>query len=440
MKKPFYLILLVFLSLLGFSLFFRNFQVNGYEIKKPDIISELSLDEIPDTIIIKPILNENDYFSDSTGNFTNYITDSRKDSLLPLGKFNKALRKTEQDKTVTRIAFLGDSMIEGDLVSQTLRYKLQKKFGGKGVGFVPIVSQVANFRKSIQHKYSSNWSVSSILNNQGDKNLGISGFVFKTKGVSSVDFKSPEESYDNLTQFYTVKLYFGKSNSEDYITYSGKKYSLHGNDDYNQIILNDSIPVTESDAVFHCSSSTNIYGFSFESSEGVFLDNYSVRGNTGIPLLALSQTLLKNTDNVMHYNLIILQYGLNIAEPETKDLSFYIQAMIPAVNNLKECFPNADILIMSVSDKCYKKGGKYITEPSILKIIEAQEQISKETGCAFWNLYQTMGGVNSMSIWVKNNLANKDFTHFNFEGAEIVGTYLYNQLMYSYLNYLKSGK
>ena len=391
MKKPLYLILFMFLTLLCFSVFSQNFQIIDYEIKKPDIVSELYTNETPESAIVKPILNENDYLSDTTGNFKNYIIDFRKDSLVPLEKFNRALRETEQNKTVTRVAFLGDSMIEGDLVSQTLRYKLQKKFGGNGVGFVPIVSQVANFRKSIHHKYSSNWSVSSILNNQGDKNLGISGFVFKPKGVSSVDFKAADESYENLKQFYTIKLYFGKSNSDDYITYSGKNYFLHGYSDYNQIILNDSTPVTESNVIFHCSNTTNIYGFSFESPEGVFLDNYSVRGNTGIPLIALSQSLLKNTDNVMSYNLIILQYGLNIAEPETKDLSFYIQAMIPAINNLRECFPNADILLMSVSDKCYKRGGNYITEPSIQAIIAAQEIISKETGCAFWNLFQKIG-------------------------------------------------
>ena len=94
----------------------------------------------------------------------------------------------------------------------------------------------------------------------------------------------------------------------------------------------------------------------------------------------------------MQYNLIILQYGLNIAEPDTKDFSFYIQNLIPAIKHLKECFPNADILIMSVSDKCYKRGGKFVTEPSIPLIIEAQKQISMETGCVFWNLFEAMGG------------------------------------------------
>jgi hypothetical protein len=114
--------------------------------------------------------------------------------------------------------------------------------------------------------------------------------------------------------------------------------------------------------------------------------------------------------------------------------------MTPAINKLKECFPNADILITSISDKCYKKGGRFITEPSISVVIEAQKLIAKETGCAFWNLFENMGGESSMVSWVSNNLANKDYTHFNYEGADMIGTHFYNQLMYNYINYLKANR
>ena len=99
MRKPFYLTTLVFVSLLCLSFFLRDFQISGYEIKKPDIVSELFLGDMPDTINTNSILNEKDYFSDSTGTFKNYITDYRKDSQPPLGKFNNALRKTEKDKS-----------------------------------------------------------------------------------------------------------------------------------------------------------------------------------------------------------------------------------------------------------------------------------------------------------------------------------------------------
>lgn len=451
MQKTLLLILTFFISLVLLSLFSTEFTVFSIEIKKPDIYSDLFQSPGLDSTKDNAILNDTSYFSDTTKSFKDYITDFRKDSLMSLGKFNTALRKTEKENKVTRIAFLGDSMIEGDLVAQTVRYKLQKKFGGSGVGFVPITSQTADFRRTIKHKYSSNWNILSILNEQGEKTLGLSGYVFKSFAagknsqkssnyLSWVTYKPVEDVYENLKTFYTIKLYFGKTDPENFVTFNSTKYFLNGNSAFNQIILNDSNSVDKAEIDFHTSSSANIYGVSFESPSGVFVDNYSVRGNSGIPLVSLSRQLLKSIDSIMNYNLIILQYGLNIAEPNTKDMTFYVEKLIPAINHLKECFPNADIMVMSVSDKCYKRGGRYITEPSIPLIIKAQEQIAKETGCVFWNLYEAMGGANSMTVWVRNNFANKDYTHFNYQGAEKVGTFLYNQLMYHYLNYLKAMK
>ena len=39
-------------------------------------------------------------------------------------------------------------MIEGDLMSMTLRTMLQNKFGGRGIGFMPITS-ITNFLEKI---------------------------------------------------------------------------------------------------------------------------------------------------------------------------------------------------------------------------------------------------------------------------------------------------
>ena len=62
------------------------------------------------------------------------------------------LRTTKQGKV--RIAYFGDSMIEGDLMTQTLRQLLQTYFGGVGVGYVPITSIVSGFRQTVRAEYS----------------------------------------------------------------------------------------------------------------------------------------------------------------------------------------------------------------------------------------------------------------------------------------------
>ena len=93
--------------------------------------------------------------------------------------FFEALKNIKTKKKV-RIAWFGDSMVEGDLITCDLRYMLQKRFGGSGVGIVPITSITAGFRQTVQHTFSDNWTSTSILApTSGIDAPGITGFTFK---------------------------------------------------------------------------------------------------------------------------------------------------------------------------------------------------------------------------------------------------------------------
>lgn len=468
MKKSFYLISFIAVFSTVFSLFVPELTISGIEIKKLNLLSDLMPVFCPsdkDTLSGEENLknlqmflsdspdNENDtaFSGSDSRNFLEYYGIDSSDFLV---NFFESLKRTERDGTKTRIAFLGDSMIEGDLISQTLRYKLQSKFGGKGIGYIPITTISPGFRKTIIHVFSKNWRTYSLMNGTYDGRLGLSGFVFQprivyknqladsllTSNLSWVYFRPPEEGYDNVKEFQTVKLYYRTTDTVNYVSIAGntnKYFRLDGKDTVNELILNDSVPVNELKLYFNVATQTDVFGLSFESPSGVFVDNYAMRGNTGTRIVNLSNNVLEAQNKFMNYSLIILQYGLNVTTPEASDLEWYKTEMVKTVNHLKKCFPEADIIITSVSDKCYKKNGYFKTEPSIPLLVKVQQEIAKESGVIFWNLYETMGGKNSMVRWVKANppLANKDFTHFNFEGAEKIGAFFYRQLIRQYINY-----
>jgi hypothetical protein len=48
----------------------------------------------------------------------------------------------------------------------------------------------------------------------------------------------------------------------------------------------------------------------------------------------------------------------------------------------------------------------------------------QQTGIAFWNSLEAMGGVNSMNEWVNQNLALKDYSHFSNAGGKIMADLL----------------
>jgi hypothetical protein len=65
-------------------------------------------------------------------------------------------------------------------------------------------------------------------------------------------------------------------------------------------------------------------------------------------------------------------------------------------------------------------------------LIATQERIAFDAKISFFNTYNSMGGYNSMVGWANGHpqLAAKDFTHLNANGAEILGKGIYNSIMY----------
>lgn len=76
---------------------------------------------------------------------------------------------------------------------------------------------------------------------------------------------------------------------------------------------------------FPASDKLNLYGISFEDTTGVFVDNFGLRGNSGLGLLKINDNMHRQFDSLQNYNLIILQYGLNVISPTTKDVSWYAE-------------------------------------------------------------------------------------------------------------------
>ena len=120
-------------------------------------------------------------------------------------------------------------------------------------------------------------------------------------------------------------------------------------------------------------------------------------------------------------------------------ITWYEREMVTVVNKLKKAFPKAGIVLISIHDKSQKKGSKLETDPVVLKLLEAQKNIVRKTKIAFWNLFESMGGKNSMPKWVAANppLASKDHIHFNGQGAEKVADMFTEALLNAYKKYSK---
>ena len=371
-------------------------------------------------------------------------------------RFLEALHKLEKssDRKV-RIAYFGDSFIEGDLVTQSLRNDLQERFGGEGVGFVPITSPAAGFRKTIRQTASKDWQRHSFLkDNPTQYDFGISGELFLGPDNTSQNESSlwvryeGQETYPKTRNFRRVKLFYGKPETpatHHYMVRTMGNQSdtlrLEPGGPVNQVLLAQG-KTEEIRLDFAVNEQLPIYGLSFESTQGLHLDNFASRGNSGMSLVNLTPTVLQRFNRHFNYDLVVLHYGLNVISQGRTSYASYEKGMKRVIEHLKENLPGADILLISVSDKSFKIDGEMKTDPCVPLLVESQKRIASETGVAFLNLYEKMGGANSMVKWVEQEpaLAHHDYTHPNRRGAEKVSQIIGSFLMREYQVFVEADQ
>ena len=363
----------------------------------------------------------------------------------PLTRFYESLLTLRQqpDRTRVRIAYFGDSMIEGDLVTQSLRNDLQDIFGGEGVGFVPTTSMLWGYRKTIRQRFNEEqWFTYNVLEKKpSGYEYGISGELFLTKGWQPwLTFKGTDE-YPRTKNLHQAQLFYGPVTKENSFcvveTDLGKDtVRLTGTQTVNAVTLADSCG-EELELRIVSGDKLPVYGVSVASPAGLCLDNFGMRNSTGSQLSKISEESLRQFQKDLSYDLVVLQFGLNLVSADRTDFTRYEQALRQVVARFKVSMPGADILIVSVGDKCSRIGGQWQTDPSIPLIIGAQQKVAYEMGVGFLNLFEEMGGQNAMVKWVNANpsLARGDYAHPNRLGAERLSAILRDYLLEGYQAY-----
>ncbi len=358
--------------------------------------------------------------------------------------FYENLFQLETSKTGNvRIAYFGDSMTDGDLIVQDLRNEFQNRFGGEGVGFVSITSESAASRGSITHQYSENWKTQSYLNVRTPiRSFGVNGHVFFAKdSVDKTWIRFKASNYKNISQLNNPTLFYGSSDNQNgQIDYKIGNDTLHKKLSASNLLNTITLApynLKNLKVDFQNARRVPIYGFNFDDGKGVHVDNFSQRGNSGIPISKFDVNLMQAFQRKLNYDMIVLHYGTNVLGYGTLDFSWYDKSMTRTVNRLKLCFPGVPILIISTADKSTKYDLQMKTDSAVVPLSTSQKSYALKTQSGFVNLYTLMGGDGSMTKWVEQDpsLANKDYTHFNPRGAKKIAEMLYGEINKGYEQY-----
>lgn len=355
------------------------------------------------------------------------IIDFRSETALP-AFMQKLVQVKKKERKMVRIAWLGDSIIEGDLLTQTVRRQLQQMFGGFGVGFVPAQSVVAQNRTTVRHSWTGDWTEETFRDKKTAAPLFLSGHTYYTENGSITLKDATGKDSAGILKKYLV---CGRAEGKMSVTVNGQEKLFEPAGVINRILLDSSAQAAINVQVHN--KELPVYGISLEPSEGVVVDNFSFRGITGVELAKLDTTLLQRLSGNDGYDLVVLEYGANLMfRPDDVDYSWYERHMHTTLEKLRKAMPGTEFLLVSTADRAFRYGEQWQSAVGIDSLVLTQARLARDNGTAFYNMYTSMGGPNTIVSWATAtpSLANKDYIHPNQRGAEVLG----NQLFRAFLN------
>ncbi len=353
--------------------------------------------------------------------------------------FYQALAQRKQLNRPVRIAYFGDSFIEVDILTGALRTLLQEKFGGNGVGFLDIAPPYAANRSTVHQRYGG-WNAFCVLDKGKYQaaRLNIGQRYFVPQSTAWTEISGVHQPRLDTTEVHTLYLRANAPLQVGVKLNQGTMMALQaeGTGKVEALIRKGRSGRTRWQVP--TAAGLTCWGVAEESARGVILDNLSLRGSSGTTLTEIPQEVLRQLHDVRPYDLIVLQFGLNVANKKQTNYSSYAHQMKTVIEHLKRGFPEAGILLIGVGDREDRLAdGELHTLPGIHSLIKYQQNLAAETRVAFWNLYEGMGGEGSIRRMAeaKPAEAGKDYTHINHRGGQRIARTLYKSLVYGYEQY-----
>lgn len=403
------------------------------------------------------------------------IIKSKLDSISKLDKSiqgnSKAFRSLQQffvslenaKSKKVRILHYGDSQIESDRITSYLRNQLQKKYGGSGVGLFPVI-QVSQ-KWTLNNEYSKNWKRYTGFGKKDpdvkhrkygalmsfcrftpipqdsllDEQMEIEGWI---------KIRKAKLSYRKIQQYALVNIYLRNWNykvayeiiADGQIIKSGY---IKPKTSFQKIQASFSTTPNELEVKFKGKESPDIFGISLEGNNGIVMDNVPLRGSSGTLFTRQDADLLNKMYKSLSPNLIILEFGGNTVPyiKYSKQIKDYGNWFKQQIRYLKKNNPNTAILVIGPGDMSLKDKTEFVTQPHLEAIRDAIKEAALSSDCLFWDMYEGMGGRNSMPLWVNTDppLGASDYIHFTPKGAVKISQVFIKELFKMY-NAFESSK
>lgn len=343
------------------------------------------------------------------------------------------------------VVHYGDSQIEADRITSYIRERLQSQFGGSGPGLLPVVQPIHSY--TVKQRNSNNMERYLVDGTLQKVALGrrYGALAQYTSFSGNANFHIYTKM-DRHNTFNNIRLFVGNTSPNfraQLVPDNSKPLETHiiAKATPGASIINWKMRRGISAFTINVSGSGELYGVSLDAQCGIAVDNVPMRGSRGTFFTRMDQTLFSYMHQQLNTQLILLEFGGN-AMPiiqTQQDVLAYRQLMDMQIRWIKQCCPQATLILLGPTDMSEKVDGQLQTRRLLEENIQCMRDIALRDGIAFWNMYDVMGGRNSMQEWVSQNppLAMPDYTHLSNAGAEMIGKMFVESLLNYYDHYQK---
>ncbi len=345
----------------------------------------------------------------------------------------------------TRILHFGDSQLENDRMTALIRYRLQQHFGGTGIG---LVQAIPLYWGSMAYKQDQRgeWLRYTFF---GKRDSTIKHNSYGVMGAFASVPLATDREWPMLHYRFNTSRRGGQCDRiriflHSYVDSASVVFQVndtiadtlkHISDGFSVVDYRHHGMVKDLKVFLDLPEGGRIYGISFESDSGLQVDNIAMRGGSGLIFTKMNREQQQSMMEILSPGLILLQFGGNVVP--YMNPGYYQRAFKKELQFYKEICPGVPIIVIGPADMSHRKRGVFHTYSGLESIRDALKFATLESGFAFWDLYEAMGGRNSMPSFVHTEppLARTDYIHFTNLGINLVAEMFYNALMLEYNKY-----
>lgn len=345
-----------------------------------------------------------------------------------LQSFFAKLDAIQMDSNQVAVVHIGDSHIQADFLSGAVRKKLQAKFGNAGRGFVfPYNIARSGGALDVKFAHTGAWEYCTIKRGYATCNLGVSGFtVSPSEDASfSIDVSASTEteaSFNKVTFIGQYGSFLPTGANGNFAPIKENGHTVIHFDELQEKL--DFKPAFEKNLL------PELQGMVLENGQpGILYHALGVNGSTVSQYLRSSH--FESQINDLDASLVIISFGTN--DSYTTASKFCAKCAKEKyrtlVARIRSKNPNAAILLTTPPDHYFNRKHP---NSNVAQLRNKLLELSEEEDIAIWDLYEVMGGENSIVDWKRDDLARGDLIHFTAPGYELQGDLLYQALMQGY--------